>query len=85
VLLLVIFGELPAFHQAQSLLGGLTLFDLYVPILVAFSVAMLALLGLPMPLVSYRELGVLRRLSTSPCTAAADPPQTEVIARAPAG
>jgi ABC-2 type transport system permease protein len=66
VLLLVIFGELPAFHQAQSVLGGLTLFDLYVPILVAFSVAMLALLGLPMPLVSYRELGVLRRLSTTP-------------------
>jgi ABC-2 type transport system permease protein len=66
VLLLVIFGELPKFHQTQSVLGGLTMFELYVPILVAFSVAMLALLGLPMPLVSYRELGVLRRLSTTP-------------------
>ena len=66
VLLLVIFGELPKFHQTQSVLGGLTMFELYVPILAAFSVAMLALLGLPMPLVSYRELGVLRRLSTTP-------------------
>jgi ABC-2 type transport system permease protein len=69
VLLLVVFGNLSRFHQAQSTLGGLTLFDLYVPILVVFSVAMLALLGLPIPLVSYRELGVLRRLSTTPVPA----------------
>ena len=66
VLLLVIFGELPAFHQALPQLGGLTLFDAYVPVLIVFSLAMLALLGLPIPLVSYRELGVLRRLSTTP-------------------
>ena len=66
VLLLVIFGELPSFHQALPQLGGLILFDAYVPVLVVFSLAMLALLGLPIPLVSYRELGVLRRLSTTP-------------------
>jgi ABC-2 type transport system permease protein len=66
VLLLVIFGELPSFHQASADLGGHTAFDLYVPILVVFSLAMLALLGLPIPLASYRELGVLRRLSTTP-------------------
>jgi len=66
VLLLVIFGELPSFHQATAELGGFTAFDLYVPVLIVFSLAMLALLGLPMPIASYRELGVLRRLSTTP-------------------
>jgi ABC-2 type transport system permease protein len=66
VVLLVIFGELAVFHQASARLGGLTEFDVYVPILMVFALAMLALLGLPMPLASYRELGVLRRLSTTP-------------------
>jgi len=66
VLLLVVFGELPSFQRHMASLGGLTTFDLYVPILVVFSLAMLALLGLPIPLASYRELGVLRRLSTTP-------------------
>jgi ABC-2 type transport system permease protein len=66
VVLLVIFGELPVFHQAAAEFGGLDPFDVYVPILIVFSLAMLALLGLSMPLASYRELGVLRRLSTTP-------------------
>jgi ABC-2 type transport system permease protein len=66
VVLLVIFGELPAFKQHLSAFGGGTIFDAYVPILATFGVAMLALLGLPIPLVTYRELGVLRRLSTTP-------------------
>jgi ABC-2 type transport system permease protein len=66
VLLLVIFGEVPAFQQPAASLGGLTAFDVYVPILTVFALAMLALLGLPIPLVTYRELGVLRRLSTTP-------------------
>jgi ABC-2 type transport system permease protein len=66
VLLLVLFGELPAFHQTLAEIGGLTLFDVYVPVLLMFGLAMLALMGLPVPLASYRELGVLRRLSTTP-------------------
>lgn len=64
--LLILFGELPAFQQHPSSFGGTTIFDAYVPILVMFSLAMIALLGLPIPLASYRELGVLRRLSTTP-------------------
>ena len=66
LLLLVIFGKLAAFKQTPPGLGGATLFDGYVPVLMVFGLAMLALLGLPIPLVSYRELGVLRRLSTTP-------------------
>jgi ABC-2 type transport system permease protein len=66
VLLVVIFGSIPAARQPSAELGGLTLFNIYIPILVAFVVGAIALLGLPGPLASYRELGILRRLSTTP-------------------
>jgi len=66
LVLLVIFGKVSKFQQPSATLGGLTAFDLYLPILVVFALAMLALLGLPIPLASYRELGLLRRLSTTP-------------------
>ena len=64
--LLIIFSFIPTFRQPQAALGGSSPLDLYVPILIGFSLAMLALFGLPIPLVTYRELGVLRRLSTTP-------------------
>ena len=66
VLLLVIFGSIPAFGKPHSSLGGLTYFDVYLPILVALVFAGLGLFSLPIPLASYRELGILRRLSTTP-------------------
>ena len=66
VLLLIIFGGLPSFHETSPTLGGLTGFDVYLPVLAVFGLAMLALWGLPGPLVSYREQGILRRLSTTP-------------------
>ena len=66
VVLTIIFGELPSFRQHMSVLGGLPLFDTYVPIVMVLGLTMLTLLGLPGPLVSYRELGILRRLSTTP-------------------
>ena len=65
MLLLVIFGSIPAFGKPHSSLGGLTYFDVYLPILVALVFAGLGLFSLPIPLASYRELGILRRLSTS--------------------
>jgi ABC-2 type transport system permease protein len=64
--LLIIFSQLPAFKQTLPGLGGDSIFSVYVPVLMCFGLGMLALLGLPIPLVSYRELGVLRRLSTTP-------------------
>jgi ABC-2 type transport system permease protein len=66
VVLMIIFGELPSFHQPVPGYGGLILFDTYVPVIMVLGLTMLTLLGLPGPLVSYRELGILRRLSTTP-------------------
>ena len=66
LLLLIIFGNLPFYHEHRADLGGLTLLDTYVPILVAFVLAMLALNVLPPVLAGYREKGVLRRLRTTP-------------------
>ncbi len=69
LLLLVIFGEIPVFRQSSANLGGYSAFDIYIPILMTFSIALIALTYLPGPLVSYRELGILRRLSTTPVPA----------------
>ena len=66
VLLLTIFDEIPSFHQVQAGLGGLTPFDVYVPILIAMVIAIIALISLPGPLVTYRDQGILRRLATTP-------------------
>lgn len=69
LLLLVIFGEVPSFKQPSGSLGGYSTFEVYIPILMGFSIALIAFLYLPGPLVSYRELGILRRLSTTPVPA----------------
>lgn len=66
VILMIIFGELPTFQRSSSALGGLTGYQTYVPVILMLGLAMLALWGLPGPLVSYREQGILRRLSTTP-------------------
>jgi ABC-2 type transport system permease protein len=66
MVLLIIFGSLPKFHQTMPGLGGQTLFDLYLPVIMVLGLAALALWGVPGPLVSYREQGILRRLSTTP-------------------
>lgn len=67
LLLLVIFGNIPGFRTPVSKgVHGLSILDAYVPILIAFVLAMLALNALPAALVGYREKGVLRRLATTP-------------------
>src|SRR5271170_6735958 len=65
-LLLVIFDLIPAFSAPAADLGGLSRLSVYVPILIVLGLALLAFYNLPVPLVSYRELGILRRLSTTP-------------------
>ena len=63
--LLIILGTLGG-QKADKDLDGQTLAATYVPIVIAFSVAMLALNVMPPVLGTYREKGVLRRMSTTP-------------------
>src|SRR5581483_10472159 len=66
LLLLIIFGNIPVFQQPLRSLGGLRLIDVYLPVLIVFAVSMLGLTALPTILASYREKGILRRLSLTP-------------------
>lgn len=64
--LLVIFGSIPSFNRPKQVFGGMTELAIYVPVLIAFVIAMLSLNALPPGLAAYRERGVLRRLQTTP-------------------
>jgi ABC-2 type transport system permease protein len=66
LVLLVIFGAIPAFRKPSASLGGYTPLDVYVPILIAFALALSAIVAMPMVLAGYRERGVLRRMETTP-------------------
>jgi len=66
ILTLIVFGSLPGMNKAEAKFGGLTWFNVYFPVIIAFAVAILALISLPVHLASYREQGILRRLSTTP-------------------
>jgi ABC-2 type transport system permease protein len=47
-------------------LGGLTLVQTYVPVLIGFTFTILGISALPTALATYRERGVLKRLATTP-------------------
>lgn len=64
--LLVIFGSIPATTRPAAALGGISFFDLYVPTLMVFVLIAVGLAGLPQQLATYRQQGVLRRMSTTP-------------------
>lgn len=66
LVLLVILGNVPSLREPQEANGGAATFDLYVPVLVLFNLAMLALIAMPNALAGYRENGVLRRMRTTP-------------------
>ncbi|HEY3773662.1 MAG TPA: ABC transporter permease [Solirubrobacteraceae bacterium] len=66
VVMLVVFGELPHAQLHRLALGGLTRFDVEVPVLATLVIAALALVSLPGPLATYRQEGTLRRLATTP-------------------
>jgi len=67
LVLLIIFGNIPGFRKPVShATPGVSVLDSYVPVLLAFVLAMIALNVLPPVLAGYREKGVLRRLSATP-------------------
>lgn len=65
-LLLIVLGLVPSFREASADLGGQRVIDLYTPIVISMSIALLALQGLPQTFATYREQGVLRRMATTP-------------------
>jgi ABC-2 type transport system permease protein len=66
VFLLIIFGSVPAFAEPVSSETTLTVFEVYIPILMVTVLIMIGLLGVPIPIVRDREIGWLRRISTTP-------------------
>jgi ABC-2 type transport system permease protein len=66
VILIAILGAVPSFREPSDALGGLRVVDVYAGIVVALSIAMIGLQGLPTVLANYREKGILRRLATTP-------------------
>ncbi|MCW2523304.1 MAG: Transport permease protein [Frankiales bacterium] len=62
----IILGSIPAVREPSKDLGGLSFFQVYQPILVFFALTLLAMQALPDVLTRYREMGVLKRLRTTP-------------------
>ena len=66
LVLLVVYGSTPGAGQPQEALGGLTVLDVYLPVVILFGITALGLIVMPQALATYREQGILRRLSTTP-------------------
>ncbi len=66
LLLLVLGLFFPGGREPSDDLGGYRLVDLYAPIVLGLALATLAFATLPAILSTYRERGLLRRLSTTP-------------------
>jgi ABC-2 type transport system permease protein len=70
VLLLVIFGNISSFRQPIAQYGGLTVLQVYLPLLIVMSLSLFGVIVLPIPLANYREQRILRRLATTPISPA---------------
>ncbi|NNG36715.1 ABC transporter permease [Nakamurella aerolata] len=62
----IILAAIPGVWAPSDDLGGLSFFEVYRPVLVMFVLAILAMQVLPDVLTRYREMGVLKRLRTTP-------------------
>jgi ABC-2 type transport system permease protein len=63
---LIVLGLIPAANRPVAGFGGLSVLQTWLPVIILFSLVMSAVNFLPATLVSYRERGVLRRMSTTP-------------------
>lgn len=64
--ILVVLGAIPGLREPSDAFGGERFIDLFAPSLLVLTLAMLAVNAMPIRLATYREKGVLRRLSTTP-------------------
>jgi ABC-2 type transport system permease protein len=65
-LLLLVLGAIPALRTPDPVFGGARFIDSYLSSLVVITLALLGLNRLPTTMATYREKGILRRLSTTP-------------------
>lgn len=65
-LILTVIGLIPGLSAPAEIFGGQRFIDLLAPSLVVITLATLGVNNLPIRLATYREQGVLRRLSTTP-------------------
>ncbi|HWF55372.1 MAG TPA: ABC transporter permease [Solirubrobacteraceae bacterium] len=65
LVLLIVVGAASGDHHEKAY-GGLRFIDVYAPVLMVFVMAILSLQALPQILSNYRQVGYLRRLSTTP-------------------
>jgi ABC-2 type transport system permease protein len=66
IILLVVFGLIGMASPGNVANTGYTVLDLYVPIVMVFAFIFLGIYSIPITLVKYREMGWLRRVSTTP-------------------
>jgi ABC-2 type transport system permease protein len=66
VFFLFIIGTIPAMKKPAPPPSTLTQFGAFIPVLICMSLALIALIALPIPLVLNRDRGVLRRFATTP-------------------
>src|SRR6201999_1140712 len=65
---LIVLGAIPGTGKPVKSLGGVSVLETYLPIIITFMIIMTAVSFLPSTLTSYRERGVLRRMFTTPVT-----------------
>jgi len=66
----IVLGAIPGVRAPSKDLGGISFFEVYQPILIFFAITLLAMQALPDVLTRYREIGVLKRLRTTPVSPA---------------
>jgi ABC-2 type transport system permease protein len=64
----IVLGLVPGTRMPVKAFDGASVLQTYLPIIVGFAVVMMAVLFMPITLATYRERGILRRMSTTPVT-----------------